>query len=230
MVHISETILRWLEEAAAACGDGVLLALLAAPPLLFLLAFMLRLGIPRLRALPLRPLHAAADVCLLLYLCLCLLHPQLRPRLYAAAALILLEKLALCALLTLLRLPGRKKRRSPRPAAPPLQAEPAASPLQPTPLQPPPPPAEGMPAKVLCCEEREERETEVEKDVRLGHIFGVLERLKQLPLSPGDRLEAEKAQQLLTAYRAKRTLCAKEAETLNDILAALLKMMAKYQY
>ena len=87
-----------------------------------------------------------------------------------------------------------------------------------------------MPAKVLCCEEREERETEVEKDVRLGHIFGVLERLKQLPLSPGDRLEAEKAQQLLTAYRAKRTLCAKEAETLNDILAALLKMMAKYKY
>ena len=225
MVHISETILRWLEETAAACGDGVLLALLAAPPLLFLLAFALRLCIPRLRALPLRPLQAAADVCLLLYLCLCLLHPQLRPRLYAAAALILLEKLALCALLTLLRLPGRKKGRSPRPAAPPLQAEPAASPLQ-----PPPPPAEGMPAKVLCCEGQEERETEVEKDVRLGHIFGVLERLKQLPLSPGDRLEAEKAQQLLAAYRAKRTLCAKEAETLNDILAALLKMMAKYQY
>lgn len=225
MVHISETILRWLEEAAAACGDGVLLALLAAPPLLFLLAFVLRLCIPRLRALPLRPLHAAADVCLLLYLCLCLLHPQLRPRLYAAAALILLEKLALCALFPLLRLPGRKKERRPRPAAPPLQAEPAAFPLQ-----PPPPPAEGMPAKVLCCEEKEERETEVEKDVRLGHIFGVLERLKQMPLSPGDRLEAEKAQQLLTAYRAKRTLCAKEAETLNDILAALLKMMAKYQY
>lgn len=225
MVHISETILQWLEEAAAACGDGVLLALLAAPPLLFLLAFVLRLCIPRLRALPLRPLHAAADVCLLLYLCLCLLHPQLRPRLYAAAALILLEKLALCALFPLLRLPGRKKERRPRPAAPPLQAEPAASPLQ-----PPPPPAEGMPAKVLCCEEKEERETEVEKDVRLGHIFGVLERLKQLPLSPGDRLEAEKAQQLLTAYRAKRTLCAKEAETLNDILAALLKMMAKYKY
>lgn len=221
MVHISETILRWLEETAAACGDGVLLALLAAPPLLFLLAFVLRLCIPRLRALPLRPLQAAADVCLLLYLCLCLLHPQMRPRLYAAAALILLEKLALCALFPLLRLPGR----SPRPAAPPLQAEPAASPLQPPP--PPPPPAEGMPAKVLCCEERE---TEVEKDVRLGHIFGVLERLKQLPLSPGDRLEAEKAQQLLMAYRAKRTLCAKEAETLNDILAALLKMMAKYQY
>ena len=46
MVHISETILRWLEETAAACGDGVLLALLAAPPLLFLLAFVLRLGIP----------------------------------------------------------------------------------------------------------------------------------------------------------------------------------------
>lgn len=226
MIHISERILIWLEKAAAACSDGALLALLAAPPLLFLLAFVLQLCIPRLRALPLRPLQAAADVCLLLYLCLCLLHPQLRPRLYAAAALILLEKLALCALFPLLRLPGRKKERSPRPAAPPLQAEPAAPPH----LQPPSPPAEGMPAKVLCCEGQEERETEVEKDVRLGHIFGVLERLKQLPLSPGDRLEAEKAQQLLTAYRAKRTLCAKEAETLNDILAALLKMMAKYQY
>ena len=74
------------------------------------------------------------------------------------------------------------------------------------------------------------------------HIFGIVRVGERgqivLPkqardvfkLSPGDRLEAEKAQQLLTAYRAKRTLCAKEAETLNDILAALLKMMAKYQY
>lgn len=68
----------------------------------------------------------------------------------------------------------------------------------------------------------------VEQDVRLEHIFSVLERLKQMPLGAGDRLEALKYENLLQVYRTKGNLSPEEAQTLNDILASLLKMMAKY--
>ena len=87
------------------------------------------------------------------------------------------------------------------------------------------------PAMVRCFAEEppERRPVVVEKDVRLGHIFSTLERLRDLPLSAGDRLEAQKTEELLTVYRAKGALTSAEAETLNDILAALLKMMAKYK-
>lgn len=96
-------------------------------------------------------------------------------------------------------------------APPPLQPAPPAA----APPQPDPPAREGS--------------VVVERDVRLGHIFSALERLRDLPLSAGDRLEAQKTEELLTVYRAKGALSAAEAETLNDILAALLKMMAKYR-
>ena len=68
----------------------------------------------------------------------------------------------------------------------------------------------------------------VDKDVRLEHIFSVLERLKEMPLGAGDRLEAQKMEEMLRVYRAKTELSAAEADALNDILASLLKMMAKY--
>ena len=93
----------------------------------------------------------------------------------------------------------------------------------------PPAPRAPMPAMVRCFAEEPARPVVVEKDVRLGHIFSTLERLRDLPLSAGDRLEAQKTEELLTVYRAKGTLTSAEAETLNDILAALLKMMAKYK-
>lgn len=92
-----------------------------------------------------------------------------------------------------------------------------------------PAPRASLPAMVRCFAEEPARPVVVEKDVRLGHIFSTLERLRDLPLSAGDRLEAQKTEELLTVYRAKGTLTSAEAETLNDILAALLKMMAKYK-
>lgn len=66
------------------------------------------------------------------------------------------------------------------------------------------------------------------KDVRLDYVLSVAQRLKDMPLGAGDRLEAEKMEELLRIYRDKGTLTPAEGETLNDILAALLKMMAKY--
>ena len=66
------------------------------------------------------------------------------------------------------------------------------------------------------------------KDVRLDYVLSVAERLKELPLGAGDRLEAEKMSELLNIYHGKGDLAPAESQTLNDILAALLKMMAKY--
>ena len=59
-------------------------------------------------------------------------------------------------------------------------------------------------------------------------IFSVVERLKGVSLGAGDRLEVQKYEDLLTVYKSKNALSSEEAQTLNDILASLLKMMAKY--
>ena len=85
--------------------------------------------------------------------------------------------------------------------------------------------------KVRCFTEPEYAERECESyasDVRLDHIFSVIERLKGISLGAGDRLEVEKYEDLLTVYKNKNALSSQEAQTLNDILASLLKMMAKY--
>ena len=66
------------------------------------------------------------------------------------------------------------------------------------------------------------------EDVRFDYVLSVFERLREMKLGAGDRLEAEKMGELLEIYKNKGALCEKECETLNDILASLLKMMAKY--
>ena len=79
----------------------------------------------------------------------------------------------------------------------------------------------------MRCFSDDDRVT-LEKDVRLGHVSAALERLLSLPLGAGDRLEAQKMSDLLAVYRAKGELSGREADALNDVLAAVLKMMAKY--
>ena len=85
--------------------------------------------------------------------------------------------------------------------------------------------------KVRCFTEPEYAGDEYDSyasDVRLDHIFSVVERLKGVSLGAGDRLEVQKYEDLLTVYKSKNALSSEEAQTLNDILASLLKMMAKY--
>ncbi len=86
------------------------------------------------------------------------------------------------------------------------------------------------PKKVRCYSEEipETDCTTYPSDVRLNHIFSVIERLKGVSLGAGDRLEIEKYEELLTVYKNKTFLSSEEAQTLNDILASLLKLMAKY--
>ncbi len=114
-----------------------------------------------------------------------------------------------------------KKRRPPEEDASEEGDTPAPSPSL------PPSPVPALPRKVRCLSGAER--VVVGEDVRLGHIFSVLERLRSLPLGAGDGLEAQKAEDLLEVYRGKGDLSPEEARTLNDILASLLKMLAKYE-
>lgn len=86
-------------------------------------------------------------------------------------------------------------------------------------------PADCPPPKVCCFEGEGVR---LEQDVRLGPVTAAAERLRSLPLGAGDRLEVQKYEELLRVYRAKGVLSAAEADTLNDIFASFLKLLAKY--
>ena len=210
-LDLFETILSLAEDAGeAALVDAVLLPLLALPAVAALVlsvfgSFLPQMRAPFLRALrPVRLFAFGAALALLLFG-----GAPLRPALGVLLLAVLASYLLAAPLFLPVRRSGeaRRGRRSVRP--------------------------EGKKTKGRAADVRREegaaRRVVVEKDVRLGHIFSTLERLRDLPLSAGDRLEAQKTEELLTVYRAKGTLTSAEAETLNDILAALLKMMAKYK-
>ena len=224
--RVLEALLRGVERCGAAFGDAVVLPLLIFPVAAGAAWLILGLIVRRVRGLSRRWYPIVCNLCLGAAACLALAGGS-REQLLPFGALLLAEKLA-CVCFAVCGWPVSERRAKPRKAARPeppgsprgRSAEPLACPEEPA-VSPP------MPAKICCF--AEEPPLKVEKDVRLGHIFSVLERLKELPLGAGDRLEAQKTEELLTVYRTKGALSPKEAETLNDILAALLKMMAKYK-
>lgn len=68
--------------------------------------------------------------------------------------------------------------------------------------------------KVRCFTEPEYAGDEYDSyasDVRLDHIFSVVERLKGVSLGAGDRLEVQKYEDLLTVYKSKNALSSEEA-------------------
>lgn len=90
-------------------------------------------------------------------------------------------------------------------------------------------PAPGAPEKVCCFEEpTEERNGETDGGLRLEHALSLLERLRREKLVPADRLEADVLHRTVTAFRG-RTLAREEERTLNDCLASVLKLTAKYK-
>ena len=74
-------------------------------------------------------------------------------------------------------------------------------------------------------EERFDRE---ESGLRLEHTQNLLEQLKKSELTAGDRLEADALSRTLEGYR-DRELTADEMRALNDCLATVLKLTAKYK-
>lgn len=254
---VFEFFLSRAQDAAAFLYiDGALLPLLALPPAAALCLAAVGLFLPRGRAALRRALRAVRIACGGLLLALFLLAGAPAP---AYGVIVLAQLLACALALPLhipARKPARAQTKQPvLPRAkgakgekqrPQTDAPCAVRPIplaeaRPRPIPPAPPAGEGQaafhappplqPAPPAAAPPQPAREGSVvvERDVRLGHIFSALERLRDLPLSAGDRLEAQKTEELLTVYRAKGALSAAEAETLNDILAALLKMMAKYR-
>lgn len=64
--------------------------------------------------------------------------------------------------------------------------------------------------------------------VRLHHAAELLDRLMKCDLSASDRLEADALSHTLESYR-NRALTAEEFRGLNDCLATILKLTAKYK-
>lgn len=92
------------------------------------------------------------------------------------------------------------------------------------PLEAPAAARAGAPAKV-CCFEEEER---FEEPPELSHALSLLEKLQREKLAAADRLEADVLARSVGALRG-RALTETERGTLNDCLASVLKLTAKYK-
>ena len=85
------------------------------------------------------------------------------------------------------------------------------------------------PPKVDCFGEAPEGEETADDlgELRLSHVQDLLARLRSAPLTAGDRLETDVLARSLDVYR-KKNLTADEVRSLNDCLATVLKLTAKY--
>lgn len=211
--RIRQSVLAFGEEAGALFPIAAPF-LAGAPVLIFLVWLVLCICSRRVRKGSKTAYLFVCDFFLLLFAALALFSEDA-----LAAVAVALAVRALCTgLYGILCLFGRTSAQTPRTKEKPLPPPP----VSPSPL----PPVEEKPRLVRCFPQG--GDVVVGEDVRLGHIFSVLEKLRSLPLSAGDRLESEKYADLLNVYRTKGNLCAEEARSLNDILASLLKMLAKY--
>ena len=90
-------------------------------------------------------------------------------------------------------------------------------------------PRSAMPPKVCCFGGEEEGgATARECGMSFSYADSLLEKLRAKNLNAGDRLEAEEILRRLDCYRNK-PLNEEERESLNDCLASVLKLTAKYQ-
>lgn len=75
---------------------------------------------------------------------------------------------------------------------------------------------------------QEETVDREECDLRLSHTLELLEQLKKSELSASDRLETDALSRTVDAFR-DRELTMSEMRSLNDCLATILKLTAKYK-
>ena len=87
---------------------------------------------------------------------------------------------------------------------------------------------EKRPPKVCCFEEGLGGATAEESGARLAYADTLIEKLRAEKMSAGDRLETEELARTLARLRSK-PLSEAEMNSLNDCLASVLKMTAKYK-
>ena len=83
-----------------------------------------------------------------------------------------------------------------------------------------------LPPKVNCFEEAPAPAEE--SGMRLSYVTTLIGKLTKCRLTPADRLEVDVLDRSVSAYRGK-ALSESELSTLNDCLASVLKLTAKYQ-
>lgn len=224
---MSSAVIEGLPAAVRAAGRALLcdasaLILLAFP----LAAFVVFALLCRFRTAPRGAYLALSSACAALFAALFPAAGEpAEPALCVALAAWAVYALLFCVLLFIRRRKRRPERRKGPSRAGEEEEEERTEGQEGTPRLSAPVP--GLPRKVRCFAQG--GRVVVGEDVRLGHAFSVLERLLSLPLGAGDRLEAQKAEDLLSVYRGKGELSAEEARALNDVLASLLKMLAKYE-
>lgn len=130
---------------------------------------------------------------------------------------------ALCSLLFLLPYPKKRKRVSREERI----YEKFHLPLLPEEEKGVPVERSGLPPKVCCFEEGEVLVGAEESGLRFEHVFLMLSKLRTAKLSAGDRLETDVLLHSIESFRQKR-LTAEEVQMLNDCLASVLKLCAKY--
>lgn len=230
--EILEKIADAAEKAGAGFHDAWALLLLIAPLALFVGYVIVYFSNKNARGKGKAAFLAFCDVCVFAFagFAVCAYAPSDAVRAVVYIGVALAEKAALLVLYGALSLfpknnPARKKREKRFPEGEYIDMSDAFPPA--ISEQRPP-----EPKKVRCFTEPEISMNDdcdaYASDVRLDHIFSVIERLKEVSLGAGDRLEVHKYDDLLTVYKNKNALSSEEAQTLNDILASLLKMMAKY--
>lgn len=224
---MSSAVIEGLPAAVRAAGRALLcdasaLILLAFP----LAAFVVFALLCRFRTAPRGAYLALSSACAALFAALFPAAGEpAEPALCVALAAWAVYALLFCVLLFIRRRKHRPERRKGPSRAGEEKEEVRTEGQEGTPRLSAPVPE--LPRKVRCFAQG--GRVVVGEDVRLGHAFSVLERLLSLPLGAGDRLEAQKAEDLLSVYRGKGELSAEEARALNDVLASLLKMLAKYE-
>ncbi len=85
----------------------------------------------------------------------------------------------------------------------------------------------GYPPKVCCFEDAETRPVD-DGNLRLKHATDLVDKLLSMKLAAGDRLEADTLARTIDAFR-DRPLSENDMRSLNDCLASVLKLTAKYQ-
>lgn len=217
---------KFLLRLADACGglpacvrEAVSVTLFAAPFAAFLCAAIVLAAVKGLRARSKAWFLCLSGACMLLFSAFSVFGGAEPLLLFVAAALAQAAlDLALYGGLCLFRPRAEKPKKKKRPPLPALDEEEEFS----------APPLAPAPRKVDCFTDGEGVPPRPRDDVRIDYALSVAERLRTLPLGAGDRLESDKMCELLRIYKDKGALGVSECRTLNDILAALLKMMAKY--
>lgn len=226
--EILQTVSWFFSSLPDFCKDIAAISLLFLPAAVFAAAAIVYAAAKKLRIRSKNWYFFFSQGCYLLFAAFSLLSVRGEVVIFCIAAALAAEAVSLGFYGVLCLFTGRRGEKKPKKKKVQPSAQEYFEETFPAPLETA---AESKPKIVRCFSGVGEEEPPALRsldDVRFDYVFSVFERLREMKLGAGDRLETEKMGELLEIYKNKGALSGEECETLNDILASLLKMMAKY--